>query len=130
VLPEQLVFLALFLLFALLNLIVRLFRERAAKPPDTAPPPLRRPPPPRPPEPLARPAPARVAQPPAPAPVVPGPAAPALAAPAAAPARRRPRARLGGPRDLRRAVVLMTVLGPCRALEAEEREAPRARERR
>lgn len=34
--------------------------------------------------------------------------------------RRAPRPRLGGPSDLRRGIVLMAVLGPCRALEHEE----------
>jgi hypothetical protein len=34
--------------------------------------------------------------------------------------RRSPQPRLGGPSDLRRAIVLMAVLGPCRALEREE----------
>lgn len=33
------------------------------------------------------------------------------------PPRRRRRSVLGSPRDLRRAIVVMTVLGPCRALE-------------
>jgi hypothetical protein len=32
-------------------------------------------------------------------------------------ARWRPRSRLGSPREVRRGIVLMTILGPCRALE-------------
>jgi hypothetical protein len=38
-------------------------------------------------------------------------------------ARRRPRSPLGGRRAVRRGIVLMTVLGPCRALEPSD---PRA----
>lgn len=50
------------------------------------------------------------------------PSAVAAAAPVRPlPARRRARVSLGGAADLRRAVVLMTVLGPCRALERDAR---------
>ncbi|HSE91882.1 MAG TPA: hypothetical protein VLF19_01145 [Methylomirabilota bacterium] len=41
------------------------------------------------------------------------------------PPRRPPRSRLGRPSDLRGAIVLMAVLGPCRALEHEEPPLPR-----
>jgi hypothetical protein len=45
------------------------------------------------------------------------PRAPAASVP---PRRRPPRPRFGRPSDLRRAIVLMAVLGPCRALERGE----------
>jgi hypothetical protein len=60
---------------------------------------------------------------PAPAPVLaPRPAALPIAAPPPAPRRSHPaRALLRDKRDLRRAVVLMMVLGPCRSQEPPER---------
>ncbi|MGQ0544205.1 MAG: hypothetical protein ACT4P3_02590 [Betaproteobacteria bacterium] len=61
---------------------------------------------------------------PAPAPVAAVRPAPAPVATAEPPAPRRlhpVRALLQRPRDLRRAVVLMMVLGPCRSLEPPER---------
>jgi hypothetical protein len=60
---------------------------------------------------------------PAPAPVLaPRPAALPIAAPPPAPRRSHPvRALLHDKRDLRRAVVLMMVLGPCRSQEPPER---------
>jgi hypothetical protein len=109
--PEQLLLLAIFLLVPLLNLTARWLRRRLARhaPPSReaeavaeqagAPPPPRSRrgtagPGPPPEQPRRR---------PPPAPPAPGP-------------RRRPGA-LGGPRGLRRAIVMMTILGPCRALE-------------
>jgi hypothetical protein len=154
VVPEQLVFLALFLLLGLLNLIVRLFRERAEKPPGgpaPVPPPTPRPAPTPRPVPPRRPAPTLPPPPtlpgPSPAPArAPAARRPATAAPASAPApptppavpagtgpvrrSRRASVRLGGPRDLRRAIVLATVLGPCRALEGREPDRERAPARR
>jgi hypothetical protein len=60
---------------------------------------------------------------PAPAPVAaPRPAAPPIAAQPPAPRRAHPvRALLHDKRDLRRAVILMMVLGPCRSQEPPER---------
>jgi predicted lipid-binding transport protein (Tim44 family) len=59
---------------------------------------------------------------PAPAAIVPRPAPPAVRAEPPAPRRLHPvRALLKDRRDLRRAVVLMMVLGPCRAQEPPER---------
>ena len=60
---------------------------------------------------------------PAPTPVpAPRPASPSIAAQAPAPRRIHPvRALLRNKRDLRRAVVLMMVLGPCRSQEPPER---------
>jgi len=59
---------------------------------------------------------------PAPAPVVLALPSPPPARSAPAPRRMHPvRALLNDPRDLRRAVVLTMVLGPCRALEPPER---------
>ena len=43
-------------------------------------------------------------------------------------ARRRARAPLGGRRAVRRGIVLMTVLGPCRALEPPDSRGPCGRE--
>jgi hypothetical protein len=113
---EQLVLLALFLLAGLISAIVRWLRQRPEAPrPEPDPEPTR----------ASRtrelPRAARVRAPvPPPEPAVPAP----RRMPAAAPdphARRRPRVhpRLGGHTDLRRAIVVMTVLGPCRALERE-----------
>jgi hypothetical protein len=121
---EQILLLLLFLLAALFNLFVQWRRQRAqqrqrsgsrleapAGPVDERRPvePVRRPPiaaPPRTRRDAARP--------------VEGAQRPPVAAPApprpAASRRTRPR-RIGTPRELRRAVVLMAVLGPCRAEE-------------
>jgi hypothetical protein len=43
-------------------------------------------------------------------------------------AHRRPRSPLGGRRAVRRGIVLMTVLGPCRALEPPDSRGPCGRE--
>jgi len=109
---EQLLLLALFLLVVLSGLLARWLKARmeASPPAETRPPDgvtVRRPQ-----RPLGEPAmPVRVppvayAQPSPPLPVE--------------TQRRSPQPRLGGPSDLRRAIVLMAVLGPCRALEREE----------
>jgi hypothetical protein len=112
--PEQILFLALFLLVVLVNLVARWLRGRgerrprveAERPREIREGPRRVPPRPAVPTPeISR----------APAPV----AAPAPAPPA--PVRRPPRFRLGGVADVRRGIMLMTVLGPCRALEPEDR---------
>ena len=58
-----------------------------------------------------------------------GPAtAPSRPAGPPADARRRARAPLGGRRAVRRGIVLMTVLGPCRALEPPDSRGPCGRE--
>jgi hypothetical protein len=114
--PEQLLLFALFLLVALANYIARLLRTRQAprRRVETEEPP--------PPPPLGRPrreaesTPAR--KPPAMPVAGPAPAAPP-------PARRPSRFRSGDPRDLRRAIVWMTVLGPCRARGGEDALGPR-----
>lgn len=117
---EQLLLLALFLLVVFAGSLARWLKARmeAARPPETRPPAgvtVRRPP-----RPLGEPAmPARTppvtsAQPSPPPPVE--------------TRRRSPRPRLGEGSDLRRAIVLMAVLGPCRALEREEPPPPRPRQ--
>jgi hypothetical protein len=110
---EQLLLLALFLLVALTSALGRWLKARMegrpaaqTRPPDGVT--VRRPP--RPPRAL----------------VVSGGTPPGTnvqpAPPAPVEARRRsPRPALGDRADLRRAIVLMAVLGPCRALEREER---------
>jgi hypothetical protein len=114
--PEQIVPVALFILFILFNLVGRCLsgrmrreheREREALPPDF-PAPLPMPEPPLPPR-------ARVVTPP-----------PALEEqrPVQRRAPRRPEPRiprrlLGTPADARRAFVLIAVLGPCRALQPD-----------
>jgi hypothetical protein len=116
--PEQLLFFALFLVVALANLIARWIAARAerrrraeAKDRGEIARQLRRPP--------RR----REAPPPEPA-WIPPPPRPVTAEPARrAPARRR-RVRLGAAPDLRRAIVLMTVLGPPRALEPPGESRP------
>ncbi|HEX5814112.1 MAG TPA: hypothetical protein VF010_02205 [Methylomirabilota bacterium] len=117
--PEQIGVFVVFLLVVLFNLIVQLLqrRRRAARSAGEtveAPPA----PPPRPPRvPRVVVAPPRLEEAP--------PAAIHIAPPVrAAPVRRRRRFDLR-PRNLRRAVVLMTVLGPCRALEDERGVAGR-----
>jgi hypothetical protein len=113
---EQIFLLGLFLLVGLINVIVRWLRQRREAPrPDPDPEPTRAA--------KARewPGVARVRAPvPPPDPVVPAP----RRMPTAAPGlhvwrRRRVHPRLGSHADLRRAIVVMTLLGPCRALERE-----------
>lgn len=120
---EQLLLIAIFLLVGLVNMLVRWLRQRAeaARRDGEA-------------EPAPEPVPGRRRELPPAARVI----APALPVEAAvAPARRmrppasapppRPRAhrRLGSRADIRRAIVTMTVLGPCRAREREaEVETP------
>jgi hypothetical protein len=123
--PEQLLFFAAFLLLSLVNMVVRFLRTRArqareaaereaaereaARAPRVE---LPGPPPPA----WPRPLPVEVRRPDAaPTPTAPRPV------PAARRQPRRPAATLlGRPADLRRTIVLMTVLGPCRALEGQE----------
>jgi hypothetical protein len=109
---EQLLLLALFLLVAFAGSLARWLKARMGAPPpaETRPPDavsVRRPqlPPGEPTRPVWTP-PGASARPSPPLPVE--------------TRRRSPRPRLGGPSDLRRAIVLMAVLGPCRALEHEE----------
>jgi len=111
--PEQLLFFALFVVIALANLIARALKARLARrqaAETEQPRPVRE---------IPRRLPPRVVitapewRPPTTAPTA------ITTPPVARPVRRRPRLRLGGPPDLRRAIVLMTVLGPCRALERE-----------
>jgi hypothetical protein len=119
---EQILLLAAFLLLGLINAIVRWLQRRPGTPgPEPEAP--RSEPETRLPVPRTRPAPAA-------APVharVP-PREPAVSAPRRMPSaapdvharrRRRVHPRLGRRADLRRAIVVMTVLGPCRALERE-----------
>jgi hypothetical protein len=110
--PEQLVVLAIFLLLPLLNFLLTLWRRRRDSRASSLEPA------PSPPTPMA----ARATR-PLETRQVPGSderprrkASTALVETPAAPRPLRTRARLG-PRDARRAVVLMTILGPCRALE-------------
>jgi hypothetical protein len=116
---EQLLLIAIFLLVGLINLIVRRLRQRAEPPV-----------PPEEPEAAPWPTPSRTQElPPAARVILPvpltEPSIPVvrpMRAPAPAPqARRRPRGhrRLGSRADVRRAIVTMTVLGPCRAREHE-----------
>lgn len=109
---EQLLLLALFLLVAFAGLLARWLKARMGAPPpaETRPPDtvsVRRPqrPPGEPAMPVRTP-PLAHGQPSPPSPVE--------------TRRRAPRPRLGGPSHLRRGIVLMAVLGPCRALEHEE----------
>lgn len=114
--PEQLVLLLVFVLVPLLNLLVRWIqqraRERAAPLPDPAPREARTP------GPMPR---VRTVQPAAPCE---GPAAPAPAPP---PPPRRRAGPLGGPAGLRRAIVAMTILGPCRGLQEHQTLPPRSK---
>lgn len=109
---EQLLLLALFLLVVFAGSLARWLKARmeASRPAETRPPDgvtVRRPQ-----RPLGEPAmPART---PPVAYAQPSPPPPVEAR------RRAPRPLLGGPSDLRRGIVLMAVLGPCRALEHEE----------
>lgn len=113
---EQLLLIAIFLLVGLVNMLVRWLRQRSQVPrPEAEPPPG--------PEPargrrLELPPAARVIVPPLP-PEAAVPAPRRMRPEAAPPARRRPRPRLGSRADVRRAIVTMTVLGPCRAREHE-----------
>jgi len=112
--PEQLLFFALFVVVALANLIARwlkarMQRRQAAE--TEQPRPVRE---------IPRRLPPRVVitapeawRPPTTAPTA------ITTPPLARPVRRPPRLRLGGPPDLRRAIMLMTVLGPCRGREGE-----------
>jgi hypothetical protein len=108
---EQIVLFAVFVLIALLNLVLGWVRRRAAAEPaaDASTPAPRAPAPRMPPARRAAPG------------VRPSETVPAgpVRAPARAPTRPASRRglRSGGPRDLRRAIVLMAVLGPCRGLE-------------
>jgi hypothetical protein len=110
---EQLLLLALFLLVALASSLARWLKTRMADhlPAETRPPHgviVRRPP-----HPPGEPATSVSTPPPVPS-VRPAPPLPAETRRGAAPSR------LGDRSDLRRAIVLMAVLGPCRALEREE----------
>jgi hypothetical protein len=106
---EQLLFIAFFVLVPLLNFLARLLRKRLPAPPT----------------PEAEPeAPAMTVPPPRVLLPVPEPVRPAARGPRAAEvvavARRRrkpPRVRAA---DARRGVALMTILGPCRAVEPDE----------
>jgi hypothetical protein len=111
--PEQLVLFVLVVLAWLGGALLRWLRGRAEPP---APPEERRR---REPPGLRYPVEEAVV---APAPLAPRAPAPAL--PPRAPGDRRRRVFVAGPGDLRRAIVLMTVLGPCRALEREHSERP------
>jgi hypothetical protein len=118
---EQIGLLALLALFGLVQLLVRWLRGRAPAPPAPAPP---APGPPLPRREAPQPADEEVvvrvrlpAPPPGPAPIVrvQRGAAEVVARP------RRHYATLGTRADLRRAIVLREVLGPCRAMEGSER---------
>jgi len=109
---EQLLFLALFVLIPLLNALARLLRKRRPAPPVLD-------------EPVAALPPPRVLHP------VPEPAPPPARVTRAEPAvvqvverRRRVPYRLRSA-DVRRGMVLMTILGPCRALEPGARSETR-----
>lgn len=125
--PEQLLLFGLFLLVALANLVARWLRTRAERrprvptdEPEEIVEASRRVPPRvviRTPQPSRQPALVSAA--------VPAPARPAPAP--AARVRRPPRFRLGGVPDVRRGIVLMTVLGPCRALEPPGPQQPPTR---
>lgn len=112
--PEQLLFFALIVVVALANLIARWLKARMERrravetkePEQVREVPRRLPPR------------VVVSAPEARRPPAPGPIA-APTPPLPRPVRRPPRFRLDRPTDLRRAIVLMTVLGPCRALERE-----------
>ena len=119
---EQLLLIAIFLLVGLINMIVRRLRQRAEEPG-----------PPAEPEEVPWPAPSRTQELPPAARVIlpvplPEPSVPAvrpMRSPAPTPrAPHRPRGhrRLGSRADVRRAIVTMTVLGPCRAREHESEE--------
>jgi hypothetical protein len=116
---EQVLLLALFLLVALASSIARWLKSRLEpRPAEPA----------RPTEVAGRPRQGGTREvmliptPPTPADTRPRAPAPSV------PPRRTPRPRLGRPSDLRRAIVLMAVLGPCRALEDEEPSSRRRRE--
>jgi hypothetical protein len=109
---EQLILVAIFLLVGLVNAIVRWMRQRTPPPPEALPPPET---PPRPPRTLDLPPGVRV---------VPAPAVAMPAVPASPPVTRRRRASaardaVGRRGELRRAIIAMTVLGPCRGREGE-----------
>jgi hypothetical protein len=123
---EQLILIAIFLLVGLINLLARRFRGRLqGPPPDTeAPTPTPEPESWQPRETVALPPSARVILPPAPqpAPRVPAPAPAATVAAAPPPRVRRGTAMrklVGSPAEVRRAIIAMTILGPCRARESE-----------
>lgn len=120
---EQWLFFAIFVAIGLFNLLGRWLKRRMQEQARQNAPP--EPPAPRFPEVEIReiPAPRRMPAAPPPEPVVP---------PVRVPARRsavreiaRVPTRLGGQTDLRRAIVLMSVLGPCRGLESEGPDAIR-----
>jgi hypothetical protein len=111
---EQLILIAIVLLVGLVNAIVRWLRQRTPTTPPPEPLPL----------PEAPSSPPRTQLPPAARLVVPAneAAVPAVRpAPPVAPPRRVPSSRrvLGRRSELRRAIVAMTILGPCRGREGE-----------
>jgi hypothetical protein len=113
---EQLILVAIFLLVGLVNVIVRWLRQRTPAPPPEAPEAL--------PPPETRPRPPRTLDLPPGARVVPAPAVGAPAVPAAPPGPRRRRApaardAVGRRSELRRAIVALTILAPCRGREGE-----------
>jgi hypothetical protein len=115
--PEQLLLLAMFLLVALANFVARLVRTSRTPRPRVEPEEL--------PQPLPRERPRREAAwtpAPTPAPIPVAGVAPAPPPPAQPPTRFRP----GDPRELRRAIVWVAVLGPCRARESEDGDPTRA----
>jgi hypothetical protein len=119
--PEQLLVLALLALVWLASALVNWLKARARRgQPDeaaeTAGPAEVRPPPSPPPRAVVTP-PRAVAAPPR----APAPAPPARVPRPARAVRPRGRFRVGGAEDVRRGIVLMTVLGPCRALEHDDR---------
>jgi hypothetical protein len=117
---EQLVLIAIFLLVGFVNAIVRWLRQRAAARRREAEPEALPVPGPAPSRTRELPPGARVVLPPPPAEVR-TPAAQRRMPALQPPVRRRPREhrRLGSRADVRRAVVMMTVLAPCRAREHE-----------
>jgi hypothetical protein len=127
---EQLLLLAAFLLVGLVNYLVRWLQRRseeAEAPPEDAP---RVPAPREVPPVVVRERPDVVVTPlpprarvrlPEPVVAIPPPPRPEPARPAAVAARRRLHPLLGRPTDLRHAIVLATVLGPCRAQEPDGR---------
>ena len=124
---EQLLLIAIFLLVGLVNVLVRWLRQRAQTSRPEAEVEAEPAPGPVPGRPRELPPAARVIVPQRPVEAA-IPAARRMRPPASAPPpRRRPRGhrRLGTRADIRRAIITMTVLGPCRAREREsEVETP------
>jgi len=116
---EQLILLALFVLVPLVNLLARWVRRRTEpgeRPPEEAK---------QEPEPVPFRLPPRIL---VPTPVEPRrvePPRPAAPTPPPGLRRRGPMLQLSGPADVRRAVMLMAVLGPCRGLESPGAEGER-----